>query len=252
MLTVPPFPTNDNDRYPDARPTALHDYLSRKRTAPPVRAPHTEVAMTNDDRPRLTSGYAYRPGDAPAYWNFGTYWQLLATSDNTGGRSTTFDELYPQGSSHHRTSTTTPKNVLHPGRRPCLHPRRRRSRRSPLPRAPTSTSHQVPDTRSLRLHDRAGLQHPCPRRLRPRHHRQRHAPAPRIEMPPPGTSAAASGNRSWADAHTCHGTKGSGRRRCVLVMPRLSGSEFPQTRDLTETFPDQSRLIPRSQSRSKQ
>lgn len=27
MLTVPPFPTNDNDRYPDARPTGLHDYL---------------------------------------------------------------------------------------------------------------------------------------------------------------------------------------------------------------------------------
>lgn len=27
MLTVPPFPTNDNDRYPDAHPTNLHDYL---------------------------------------------------------------------------------------------------------------------------------------------------------------------------------------------------------------------------------
>lgn len=27
MLTVPPFPTTDNDRYPDARPTGLHDYL---------------------------------------------------------------------------------------------------------------------------------------------------------------------------------------------------------------------------------
>jgi nucleoside-diphosphate-sugar epimerase len=27
MLTVAPFPTTDNDRYPDARPTGLHDYL---------------------------------------------------------------------------------------------------------------------------------------------------------------------------------------------------------------------------------
>lgn len=27
MLTVPPFPTTDNDRYPDARPTGLRDYL---------------------------------------------------------------------------------------------------------------------------------------------------------------------------------------------------------------------------------
>ena len=42
-------------------------------------------------------GYAYRPGDAPAYWNYGTYWQMLATSDVTEGRSTTFDELFPRG-----------------------------------------------------------------------------------------------------------------------------------------------------------
>jgi len=28
MLTTPPFPTNDNDRYPDARPTGLRDYLT--------------------------------------------------------------------------------------------------------------------------------------------------------------------------------------------------------------------------------
>jgi len=28
MLTVPPFPTTDNDRYPGARPTGLHDYLA--------------------------------------------------------------------------------------------------------------------------------------------------------------------------------------------------------------------------------
>jgi uncharacterized protein YbjT (DUF2867 family) len=28
MLTVPPFPTTDNDRYPNAHPTTLHDYLT--------------------------------------------------------------------------------------------------------------------------------------------------------------------------------------------------------------------------------
>lgn len=27
MLTTPPFPTTENDRYPDAHPTGLHDYL---------------------------------------------------------------------------------------------------------------------------------------------------------------------------------------------------------------------------------
>lgn len=27
MLTVPPFPTTDNDRYPGAHPTGLHDYI---------------------------------------------------------------------------------------------------------------------------------------------------------------------------------------------------------------------------------
>lgn len=46
---------------------------------------------------RLKAGYAYHPGDAPAYWNFGTYWRLLASSDTTDGRSTTFDELFPRG-----------------------------------------------------------------------------------------------------------------------------------------------------------
>lgn len=33
MLTVPPFPTNDNDRYPDARPTGLRDYLTQAHQA---------------------------------------------------------------------------------------------------------------------------------------------------------------------------------------------------------------------------
>lgn len=33
MLTTPPFPTTENDRYPDARPTNLHDYLVRAHRA---------------------------------------------------------------------------------------------------------------------------------------------------------------------------------------------------------------------------
>jgi hypothetical protein len=28
MLTVPPFPANENDRYPDISPTGLHEYLA--------------------------------------------------------------------------------------------------------------------------------------------------------------------------------------------------------------------------------
>ena len=53
--------------------------------------------MTDSAPSDSTTGYAYAPGDAPAYWNFGTYWRLLATSDVTHGRSTTFDELFPHG-----------------------------------------------------------------------------------------------------------------------------------------------------------
>jgi hypothetical protein len=33
MLTVPPFPITENDRYPDARPTGLHDYLVQAHSA---------------------------------------------------------------------------------------------------------------------------------------------------------------------------------------------------------------------------
>ena len=31
--SIAPFPTNDNDRYPDARPTGLHDYLAQAHRA---------------------------------------------------------------------------------------------------------------------------------------------------------------------------------------------------------------------------
>lgn len=58
-------------------------------------APDMHRERAESDRP--TAGYAYQPGNAPAYWNFGTYWRLLAASDTTNGRSTTFDELFPRG-----------------------------------------------------------------------------------------------------------------------------------------------------------
>lgn len=53
--------------------------------------------MTDDAANDLQTGYAYSPADSPAYWNFGTYWRLLAASDTTLGRSTTFDELFSAG-----------------------------------------------------------------------------------------------------------------------------------------------------------
>lgn len=62
--------------------------------------PRTQPPDTTGDRPTRDDrkkGYAYLPGDSPAYWNFGTYWRLLASSDTTEGRSTTFDELFPIG-----------------------------------------------------------------------------------------------------------------------------------------------------------
>lgn len=44
-----------------------------------------------------TPGWAMSPAAAPAFWNVGTYWRFLSTSDTTGGRSTTFEELCPPG-----------------------------------------------------------------------------------------------------------------------------------------------------------
>lgn len=49
------------------------------------------------DHPRWTSGWAMGPGDAPAFWNVGTYWRFLSTDLSTNGRSTTFEELCPPG-----------------------------------------------------------------------------------------------------------------------------------------------------------
>ena len=43
------------------------------------------------------AGYALRPEDPPAFFHVGTYWRLLATSVSTQGRSCTFDELCPHG-----------------------------------------------------------------------------------------------------------------------------------------------------------
>lgn len=44
-----------------------------------------------------SDGYVLTRRSSPAYWNVGTYWRLLSSSDGTGGRSTTFDELCPTG-----------------------------------------------------------------------------------------------------------------------------------------------------------
>jgi NmrA-like family len=38
MITLGPFPSNDNDRYPDARPTGLHEYLAAAHRAAAHRA----------------------------------------------------------------------------------------------------------------------------------------------------------------------------------------------------------------------
>lgn len=46
---------------------------------------------------RPSDGYVLTRRSSPAYWNVGTYWRLLSSSDGTGGRSTTFDELCPTG-----------------------------------------------------------------------------------------------------------------------------------------------------------
>ena len=47
--------------------------------------------------PNWTKGWALAPDGAPAFWNVGTYWRLLSTDATTDGRSTTFEELCPPG-----------------------------------------------------------------------------------------------------------------------------------------------------------
>jgi quercetin dioxygenase-like cupin family protein len=47
--------------------------------------------------PHADKGWAITQGDAPAYWNVGTYWRFLSTDAATNGRSTTFEELCPPG-----------------------------------------------------------------------------------------------------------------------------------------------------------
>jgi mannose-6-phosphate isomerase-like protein (cupin superfamily) len=41
--------------------------------------------------------FVLAPDEAPAYWFAGTYWRLLADGAATDGRSCTFDELCPRG-----------------------------------------------------------------------------------------------------------------------------------------------------------
>jgi quercetin dioxygenase-like cupin family protein len=47
--------------------------------------------------PAWEQGWAMTAGDAPAFWNVGTYWRFLSTDATTSGRSTTFEELCPPG-----------------------------------------------------------------------------------------------------------------------------------------------------------
>ena len=47
--------------------------------------------------PTAEKGWAMTPGDAPAFWNVGTYWRFLSTAATSSGRSTTFEELCPPG-----------------------------------------------------------------------------------------------------------------------------------------------------------
>jgi quercetin dioxygenase-like cupin family protein len=47
--------------------------------------------------PSWDKGWAMGGGDAPAFWNVGTYWRFLSTDATTNGRSTTFEELCPPG-----------------------------------------------------------------------------------------------------------------------------------------------------------
>lgn len=50
-----------------------------------------------EHHPGWEHGWAMTAGDAPAFWNVGTYWRFLSTDATTGGRSTTFEELCPPG-----------------------------------------------------------------------------------------------------------------------------------------------------------
>jgi len=55
----------------------------------------------------LAEAYIAGPGDAPAVWQVGTYWRVLADGTQTGGRQCVFEELCPQG-------LVAPEHV-HPG-----------------------------------------------------------------------------------------------------------------------------------------
>lgn len=48
-------------------------------------------------QPDATKGWTLSSSEAPAFWNVGTYWRLLSTGAMSAGRSTTFEELCPPG-----------------------------------------------------------------------------------------------------------------------------------------------------------
>jgi quercetin dioxygenase-like cupin family protein len=62
--------------------------------------PEIPIERVNDDRrrhQRPAGRLRLRPRRRPGVLELRTYWRLLATSDTTSGRSTTFDELFPRG-----------------------------------------------------------------------------------------------------------------------------------------------------------
>ncbi len=65
MLTTPPFPTNDNDRYPDARPTGLRDYLTGPTPPSRAREPPTPASPGSGNREVAPRG---RCEPSPVEW----------------------------------------------------------------------------------------------------------------------------------------------------------------------------------------
>lgn len=51
----------------------------------------------SNQHPGWAQGWAMGGDEAPAFWNVGTYWRFLSTHASTSGRSTTFEELCPPG-----------------------------------------------------------------------------------------------------------------------------------------------------------
>ena len=64
--------------------------------SPPIHPIGADMTLSSPD-PESSIPYVLSPGDSPAYWHVGTYWRVLADGTQTDGRSCTFDELCPRG-----------------------------------------------------------------------------------------------------------------------------------------------------------